>query len=117
MLSQHGEFYPYAATVSLDGQKRLVAAQGEADRPGSGDLLELLYAGVRADAGLLRAAAFVSDVRIGGPAPGEGIRIDLEHSEGVALTVVLAYRVNRHGVEYGEMAASPGQRRIWTEPL
>jgi hypothetical protein len=116
MLGKRGGFLPYAAKVSLDGRIELVAAYDGTERPQSADLLDLLYSGTRAKAEAARAAAFVSDVRLDGPAPNDGIRVELEHREGVALTVVLPYRLTGNGVEYSDLAASPGQRRIWSDP-
>jgi hypothetical protein len=46
---------------------------------------------------------------------GDPIRVDLEHAEGVALTVLLPYsQVASEGrVEYGQIRGEPVPARIW----
>jgi hypothetical protein len=114
MLAKHGEFFPYGATVTVNGGIQMLAAAGEGERPASNQLLHTLYSAARSTSTATRAAAFVSDVRLGGPASGDAIRVELEHREGVSLVVLLPYRRNRGEVEYGDLSAQSGDRRVWT---
>lgn len=60
-------------------------------------------------------AAFVADVRVGG---ADAIRVELEHREGSALTVLLPYTPSRSNrpVKLGTMSAVGGEPRVWTSP-
>jgi hypothetical protein len=95
MLARHGEFFPYGAQVTADGQRQMVAAANDAERPASNHLLEDPYSALRESSQTTRAAAFVSDVRLGGSPLGDAMRVELEHREGVALVVLLPYRRGR----------------------
>ncbi len=63
----------------------------------------------------IRPGAIVADVRVP-ELGGDAIRVDLEHAEGHALTVLVPYAKKRlrHGVDYGDLRAQPGVARIWT---
>jgi hypothetical protein len=118
MLAEHGEFLPYGAMVSADGQVRMLAAShGEDQRPASTQLLHTLYSAAQSTSTTTRAAAFVSDVRLGGSTPSDAICVELEHRDGIALTVLLPYRHKRRKVEYGDMSAQTGDRRIWADDV
>jgi hypothetical protein len=113
-LAEHGEFFPFAAAVGADGAPRLIAADpGLGDRPASTDVLDQLVGGLREQAGDIRAAALVADVRVG---ESDAARVELEHRDGQAICVLLPYKRRRlrRGVDYGELGAAPAQPRIWS---
>jgi hypothetical protein len=113
-LAEHGEFFPFAAAVGADGAPRLIAADpGLGERPASTDVLDQLVGGLREQAGDIRAAALVADVRAG---ESDAARVELEHRDGQAICVLLSYKRRRlrRGVDYGELGAAPGQPRIWS---
>ena len=113
-LAEHGEFFPFAAAVGADGAPRLIAADpGLGERPTSTDVLDQLVGGLREQAGDIRAAALVADVRVG---ESDAARVELEHRDGQAICVLLPYKRRRlrRGVDYGELGAAPGQPRIWS---
>lgn len=102
-LGRRGELYPFGATMAKDGQTALSAADlGVGQRPDSNDVLTLLRDGVTADKDALRAAAYVADVRV---EDGDAVRVELEHSEGVAIVVLVPYSRSRlrKSVNLGEM--------------
>jgi len=108
MLDQHGEFFPFAAAVSADGAPRLIGTDpGPNDRPASMEVLNQLVSGLRDQAGDLRAAALIADVRTG---DSDTVRVELEHRDGQAICVLLPYRKKRlrRGVDYGDLRAAPG---------
>ncbi len=113
-LDKHGEFYPYAVVVDADGQQRMVAADTGDDRPASPDLITTLFSTLSDERSSLRAAAIVADVRLP-EANSDAIRVTLEHSERVALTVLLPYRIRRlgRGVDYGNLQAGAATAFIW----
>jgi hypothetical protein len=113
-LAEHGEFFPFAAAVGADGAPRLIAADpGLGERPASTDVLDQLVGGLREQAGDIRAAALVDDVRVG---ESDAARVELEHRDGQAICVLLPYKRRRlrRGVDYGELGAAPAQPRIWS---
>ncbi len=113
-LDEHGEFYPYAVAVDSSGQPRMVAADTGARRPESADLITALVGELSAQRDDLRAAAIVADVHV--PELGtDAVRVTLEHSEQVALSVLLPYRRRRRGrgVEYGDLQAGSAPAFIW----
>lgn len=112
-LGRRGEMYPYGATVGKDGQTSLTAADPVAgERPNSSDVLALLREGVTGDKGAVRAAAFVADVRM---ESGDAIRVELEHSEGAAIVVLMPYSRSRlrKSVKLGDMRVQLGALSIW----
>ena len=87
MLAKHGEFYPYALSMSATGAIAMVAADVGTEKPNALELRRVPYEGLASRAEALRAAAVVSDVKL---ASGEdAIRVEIEHREGVGLAVVL----------------------------
>ena len=117
-LAKNGEFYPYAVSMANDGRTHMVAAYAGSEHPASTDLLAMLYVGLRRQGADVRGAAVVSDVRIKDP-DSDAVRVEVEHREGVAMAVLLPYRVQKkligREVAYGELRAIPAERRIWPE--
>ncbi len=113
MLEKHGDFLPYGVSLSLEGEGSMVTGYEGDERPISSEVLSLLIDGLRQQRDRLRAAALVSDVRAGG---SDAIRVELEHSEGPTMAVLLPYQKKRlrRGVEYGSLQASASTGHIWT---
>ncbi|MEZ2370959.1 hypothetical protein [Arthrobacter sp. RCC_34] len=112
-LGRRGELYPFGATITRGGRASLIAADpGLGDHPNSNDVLALLREGVASDKEALRAAAYVADVRFDG---GDAIRIELEHSERVAIVVLVPYSRSRlrKSVKLGEMRVQLGELHAW----
>jgi hypothetical protein len=112
-LRDAAEFVPYGAAVTTDGQSRLLAADPAlGERPDSNSVLPMLYEGARHGAAELKAVAFVADVRVNG---GDAVRIELEHSEGQAIVVLLPYSRSRFkkAVTFGQPSGGPGEPRVW----
>jgi hypothetical protein len=113
-LDNHGEFYPYAVVVDADGQQRMVAADTGDEQPASADLITTLIAALSDDRDHLRAAAIVADVRL--PELGsDAIRVTLEHSEHIALSVLLPYKTRRFGraIDSGDLQTEAAASLIW----
>lgn len=113
-LDKYREFYPFAIVVDTDGQQRMVAADTGAERPESADLITTLIGALAGQRDQLRGAAIVADVRVP-ETGGDAVRVTLEHSEQVALTVLLPYRSRRFGrsVDYGDLQAGAAAAFIW----
>jgi len=107
--------YPFGAAVSADGQVGMLAAEpGAGDRPLSQEVLDALYEGARQSCATRRAVAFATDVKA---SDSDAIRVELEHREGTALTLVVPYSRSRmkKTVTLGQMSGGPGERRIWND--
>ena len=112
-LAKYGELVPFAMTVTLDGQQGIQASLPPGDGPMTLDFLGLLTEALRQSAPGLRAIAVIVDVRL---EQSDGVRMQLEHREGHAITVVLPYTLDRqHGrVIEGELLAMPGDSTWWS---
>ncbi|MCP3880625.1 MAG: hypothetical protein GY701_19870 [Sulfitobacter sp.] len=115
-LDAHGEFFPYAVAIDTAGQAEMIASRPDPDdeHPRSTDVLDTCIAALVSQRDILRAGAIVADVRL--PDAGtDSIQVDLEHTDGHALTVLLPYMKKRwRGIEYGELQAQPGRSQIWS---
>lgn len=115
-LETRGEFFPYAAAVGTDGEANMIAAGPDADEhPRSADVVDACVAALVSQRDYIRAGAIAADIRLPDEG-GDAIRVELEHADGHALTVLLPYTKKklRRGVDYGELRAQAGSRRIWT---
>jgi hypothetical protein len=119
MLSKHGEFYPFGASVDAKGEVRCVAGDVGDEKPESQDLIELLLNGFREEAkrGDIRAAAICYDVRIVPPGQKEktdAIALRLEHKDGESLEAYVPYRKGFLGkYRYDDLFAGKGDRTIF----
>lgn len=115
-LATRGEFFPYAAAVGNSGAAEMIAARPDPDdeQPRSADVIDSCVAALVSKRADIRAGAIVADVR-SAELGGDAIQVDLEHAEGHALTVLLPYTKKRlrKTVDYGQMRAQAGRRRIW----
>ncbi|MVA76786.1 hypothetical protein GC722_12245 [Auraticoccus sp. F435] len=114
-LSSHGEFWPFAVVVDLDGQQHLAAPQAERQRPGPGELLAALRRSLRAPEQPLRAVALVLDVHV--PALGsDAVEVSLEHLGSPPVTVQRPYTRRRFGgrISYGADVSTPGTATVLT---
>ncbi|MCP4305630.1 MAG: hypothetical protein GY788_12265 [bacterium] len=114
-LDKHGEFFPYAVMVRSDGETEMVTARPDADndRPASADVITACRITLTERRDQLRAAAVVADVCL--PGGGDAVRVELEHTEGPALTVLLPYARKRfgRGIDFGELQAAAGTKHVW----
>lgn len=115
-LDTRGEFFPYAAAIDSDGTAEMIAARPAPDdeHPRSADVVDACVAALVSQSDHIRAGAIVADVHAE-ELGGDAIRVDLEHAEGHALTVLLPYAKKRlrKTIDYGPMRAQPGRRRVW----
>lgn len=114
LLKKYREFYPFAFAVARDGEERMIAADLGTEFPDSSALHEFLFTGLVQQKSELRAAAVAADVRL----PEEGsdaIQLTMEHAEGIALQILIPYRVRRFPpmVVFEEMSVSEVDPRIW----
>jgi hypothetical protein len=118
MLSEHGEFYPYAATMDAGGELQAVSAAAD-EQPDVSDLLLALHAELRerASQGAIRASGIAADVTLTHPESGEqtdAVQLELDHADTDAVDVYVPYTNGDEGVEFGELVAASGQAPIFT---
>jgi hypothetical protein len=115
-LALVGEFFPFAATITVERDTEFIAVELETedDRPASADVISACIKALQSQRSRLRAAAVVADVRLK-DANQDAIRVSLEHADGQALRVILQYRMQRitDGIDYGEPQASIASGHIW----
>lgn len=76
-------------------------------------VLDALYEGLRNDRDRTRCYAVVACVRLGG---ADAVRVELEHADGIAITVALPYQIKgrfSRKVEYGDLRGGTGEHRLW----
>jgi hypothetical protein len=114
-LADHGEFYPYAAAIRLDGETEMIGGQVHtaSEHPAANDIIASCVAQLASRQHAIRAAAIIADVRLPDH-DGEAIEVSLEHAEGQALRIHLPYARQHKTIDYGQIRAGAGSRRIWS---
>ena len=103
-LAHADGFAPFMMVIGLDGEvamRRSVIAAASQDEVGIVHGLEL-----DSDAARTRARAVVLDVTAAAPMAGDAIKIKLEHSEGVAIDMLVPYRIDSEGATIDVLAAN-----------
>jgi hypothetical protein len=119
MLSEHGEFYPYAAAVESDGTIEPVAPAIETDDPEVSDVLVALHEGLREQAaeGTIRASGIAADVTLTDPDSGEttdAVQLELDHADGDPVDIYVPYESEADGIKFGELVAAEGRQPVFT---
>lgn len=118
MLKEHGEFYPFGATLKRDGTQALAAADNGTDKPASQPLIDLLKSGFRAAAvkGDIVASALAYDVRVTPPGSStktDAVAVELDHRDGYSVVVFFPYTVKSGSVVFGDAFANAGANSIF----
>jgi hypothetical protein len=113
-LEKLGEFFPFGAIVTTEGETKLLGADAmQEERPDSDSIISMLLAEAQNKRDELRAVGICSNVR---STDSDAIRVELDHSEGTALAVLLPYAEKRfgRGIEYAALKASLAVNQVWT---
>jgi hypothetical protein len=99
LLTKYGEFYPFGATVSSEGELAHTGGWNGEEFPESRALIDLLVRGFQDGAarGLYRATALVSDVRVVPPGKNEkqdAISVRLDHRADYSVVVMFPYTLD-----------------------
>ena len=119
MLREQGEFFPFGAGMTHEGEMTSLGADAGHRRPTSRELIALLHSHLveQASSGAIKASGICMDVRIqppGSDTKSDAICVELEHRSGEAIHVFLAYVIRSRGdVSYGEIFATPGEQVIF----
>ena len=113
MLDEHGEFFPFAVAVDVHSDTRMIMGDPDRrERPPSAEVLSTILQELQRSRQEFRAVARVADVRV---ADSDAVRVELEHSEGPSMAVLLPYKKRRlrGGIEYGSLAATVAVPAVW----
>jgi hypothetical protein len=111
-VGKQGGFLPFALTQTADGAGSVEMVGDDVD---SFQMIDTLWTGLREQREDVVAVAVVADVRLADDGFSDGIRVEAEHRDGIALEIVAPYRRRRlrRSVEFGEFGLAPGERRVW----
>ncbi len=113
MLAKHGEFFPFGATVNLEGAVAMANVFDGDEHPLAQTVVDELTEALKAQAtaGEIRAAAICYDGRVIPPDETEkcdAVCVGLEHESGEAADVFMPYcKKLFRGYKYGELFAAP----------
>ena len=116
-LARHGEFYPFAAVMTSTGAVEMVGEEAVEEDPSSQALIDVIYRALadRSRGGGIRALGVCFDVRLPDRGNTDAIQVSLEHASSDPVNVYLPYeRTRLRGTEYGELFATPGERRVFS---
>ena len=117
-LSKHGDFSPFGAAVTRDGQTNLKAAY-EGDEGTTQGHIDLLEEGLRAEAqaGVNVACGICVDVRVKPPSHEsfiDAVQVHLEHRNGESVDVFLPYeRTTAGDFSYGTLFATKAEPQVF----
>ncbi|AKC40696.1 Uncharacterised protein [Mycolicibacterium phlei] len=109
-LAHADDFAPFMMVIGLAGDvsvRRSAIAAMPQDETGIIDGLEL-----PSDRQQLRARAAVLDVTASVPVAGDAIKIKLEHSEGIAIDMLVPYRIDSEGATIDVQAANAARAEL-----
>jgi hypothetical protein len=109
-LTHAGGFLPFAVVRTYDGEDQLVEVAIDDTTPDPQDLLLPLWQSLEEHSGDFRAAGVVTDRTAD---DGDQVAVQLEHADGPAIEVALAYRLEQGAFQPGEMSAGEGIARLW----
>lgn len=113
-LKRYGEFYPFAAHMTVDGHLVSVAVDMDEDRPDSVAVIDKLVTVLRDTPGTRAVGVCFDAVVDPGGGPTDAVRADLEHRDADPISVILPYRLRRlRGPSFGEVVATPGEARVY----
>ncbi|SII60347.1 Uncharacterised protein [Mycobacteroides abscessus subsp. abscessus] len=113
-LAHADDFAPFMMVISLAGEisvRRSAIATTPRDEVGVVRGLEL-----PGDGDQLRARAAVLDVTALVPVAGDAIKIKIEHAEGIAIDMLVPYRIDSDGATINVQAANAARAELllWT---
>lgn len=119
MLSEHGEFYPYASAMRPTGEIAKVGYTDGNEHPAPSDVRDGLIASLRrsAERGEFKAIAIFTDVRVQPPSSDtktDAVQVELEHRDGYSATVFFPYERDGPSFHFGDLFASARDNVVFT---
>lgn len=120
MLSEHGESFPFGASMKPDGEITQAGAYDGREHPPSQPLIDLLRQGFRADArnGAIIASATVYDVRTippGATSKTDAVAVELDHRDNYSVVVLFPYALSARTVQFAPAFAHEGKFEIFCQ--
>ena len=116
MLIAHGQFFPFAGALTLEGQLAQLAV-GEEHRHSSVEVVvEALEGMLRDAAENFRATALAFPVEAelpGERADSDAVAIALDHRTDYSVVLIIPYALSEGGVHFGEAVAQRGEHGIF----
>ena len=117
MLKKNGEFFPFGAVVSTEGEVIARATYDGNESPASEDVIALLLKGFQGEAreGKIRATGICYDGRIVQDGKKvDAVIINLEHASGGATKTCVPYTKSMFGkYRFGELIASLDDPKVF----
>jgi hypothetical protein len=119
VLSEHGEFFPFGATMSAAGEIEAAAGWTGDDKPPSAEIIGALEQAFRAGAkeGRYRATGLALDVRVAPPGQSDScdaIACQLDHHDDYSIVVYYPYTRSESGeLEVAPPFAGAGENAIF----
>ena len=117
MLKKNGEFFPFGAAVSTEGEVQACATYDGNESPASEEVIALLLQGFQGDAreGKIRATGICYDGRIVQDGKKvDAVIISLEHASGGATKTCIPYTKSMFGkYRFGELIAGVDDPKVF----
>lgn len=119
MLTRYGEFYPYAAYMTPEGEiVDMGADDPDTEYPKSKDLIYVLRSSLEevASAGQCRAGAIVLNVTVHlseSQRKSDAVQIFVDHVDGYSAEVFFPYEIVDNRVVYGQTFAQEGRHELF----
>jgi|SRR5579883_338838 len=112
LMSKHGGFNPWGATLSTTNQIQWIGASNGEEFPEAQELIDLLVETFQRQCprGVLRAVGICYDVRVVPPGQSEkfeAVCCSLEHASGEAVDVFVPYKKIDEGIHYAAAFSWP----------
>jgi hypothetical protein len=119
-LKEHGEFYPFGASLDQDGKLAMAMAYVGQEKPPSQPLIDMLHDEFRAAASRRKiiASAVVYDVRVTPPGTStkiDAVAVELDHRDSYSVVVFIPYIIQDGTVNIREPFANKGEGRIFAQ--
>lgn len=118
MLGAHGEFFPFGAALTVDGELAELSVGEEHRNSPVEVIVEELKNRLRGGAGTntYRATALVFPIHAelpGADDETEAVAIELDHQENFSVVLIIPYVLSDGGVKFGEAVAQQGAHEIF----
>ncbi len=119
LLAKHGEFFPFGASLLIEGKIGLVEGAPGSEHPRSQEVIDIIYSGIaqQAKEGKIRGSAVCYDSQVIPPnstKKTDAICIELQHpSEGCAKCFLPYHKGWSGSVRYGELFGVGLEQRVF----
>lgn len=118
MLAEFGEFIPFGAKLSPEGEIISVSGHTGEEHPRSQDVIDLLRSAFveEADAGDIIATAIAYDVRVPPPGrsePADAVAIALDHRDSYSVEVFFPYTIDGGHATFNAAFAFAGKTKVF----